>query len=107
MARDKVVEIKCDRCKRVAYVSEGNINENKLEILLTSSKEQELLVQFEDLCDPCLSTVRNHIDQISKEFKGKSPNRTGAEKKGGADAPQSSTPESEESVADFQILEES
>lgn len=34
-----------------------------------------LAVRFEDLCTPCLRTVKNHLEQIGKKLEGMSPDR--------------------------------
>ena len=73
MARKQVVEIQCDRCVRVEHrtVADDDIH-------TTSFKGQmgpEVPTTFEDLCTPCLNTVRSHMEQITKKLTGLSPDR--------------------------------
>jgi hypothetical protein len=42
--------------------------------------EDMLLVQFMDLCTPCLKTVKNHLEAIGKKIDGLSPDRKPGEK---------------------------
>jgi hypothetical protein len=80
-----MVEVQCDRCKRVEYVDEDEAQAVRFVASMgasTSSGEVRVdypnLVEarFDDLCKPCQQTIQKHLLQISKDFKGKSPDRT-------------------------------
>jgi len=66
MARREVVEIICDRCKRVETQSPSSVPDKE-------KVAQELLIDFhgkkvvyEDLCRKCRKTVGNYYDKITK-----------------------------------------
>lgn len=73
MARKQVVEVQCDRCVRVEHRTvEGN------DIHVTAFRGQlghDAPAIFEDLCTPCLNTVRAHMEQACKKLTGLSPDR--------------------------------
>lgn len=85
MAKRQVVEIKCDRCKRIEYIEpdvyiespdlklEFGTKESKVQALNSNkvNMEPEILINFPDLCSSCQNTVRNLIDQIRLEAKKK------------------------------------
>lgn len=74
MARKHVVEIKCDRCTRVENRTMGEGESTPLPASFKAtmgSKE----VSFDDLCTPCWTTVKQHLDAISKKIEGMSPDR--------------------------------
>lgn len=79
MAKQRVVEIQCDRCKRKEYrpVSKEESEVHKVELELDF---RGIKIKFDDLCEPCRNTVGNYIENIKKEPKGKSPERKAKEK---------------------------
>lgn len=91
MARKKRVEVQCDRCERVEYVDESQADNKKLHVTLSSELMGKPIreICYEDLCKVCMRTVLNHLDAISKEIKGKSPDRAKSEgkKEGAGDPP--------------------
>jgi len=76
------VEAKCSRCKRVEFVDPDSAVVS-LAVTMASSLEEKPIreVSFDELCNPCRQTVLNHIDQIAKAFRGKSPKRKRGAKK--------------------------
>ena len=90
MARRQTIEVKCDRCKRIEYVNakSGKSVEADLDIKFRESGTgKKTAVKFDDLCSPCEKTVKNLIDSIVKEIKGKSPDRKSDAKKEGGNSP--------------------
>jgi hypothetical protein len=90
MSRQKVVEIKCDRCSRIEYKKASSNGELKSVSLAANLKgtQDDVSIAFEDLCSPCTKTVANHLSAIIKDFKGKSPDRKSkAKEEGGAPPP--------------------
>lgn len=76
MARKQktVLEIQCDRCtrseERVITESSGELAERAFTGMMFG-----MTVRFDDLCTPCLRTVKNHLEQIGKKLEGVSPDR--------------------------------
>jgi hypothetical protein len=77
MARKQVVEVHCSRCSRVEH-REG-VQEKPAHVLLAKlygdPPEGDVVVQFEDLCSPCLRTVKALLGQMAKQIEGISPDR--------------------------------
>ena len=86
MAKRPVVEVKCGRCARTEYreepVDDGE-EETKDTFFasLQTDASHTMIIQFEDLCTPCVNTVKGHLDQIGKKIEGLSPIRGKREKK--------------------------
>ena len=93
MARKKMIEVKCDRCKRVHYIEEKLDKTIKASLNLefkpsTGGTHDHIKLEFEDLCEPCERTIKNLVENIAKEIKGKSPDRkSGAKEEGAEDGP--------------------
>ena len=62
MARQAVVQIKCDRCKRVV-LQPGTVSANKTEADFTVVFMGKKLL-YQDLCDFCKTTIENVWPQI-------------------------------------------
>jgi hypothetical protein len=83
MARKQVVQIQCDRCTRTETrdITKQDLHapEGKNKVLTFGAQLTDpagpLEVMFEDLCTPCMRTVRNHLEQIGKKMDGPSPDR--------------------------------
>lgn len=107
MTRKQMIEVKCDRCKRIEYVpaSSKETDKAKLELRFRPSgkkprvKEVDLELEFDDLCSPCENTVKNLIESIAREIKGKSPDRSEAKGEGAEDDPSIETGTTQLSVA--------
>lgn len=82
MARKRMIEVQCERCKRVEYVRADAVKSNSVQLNLQfkPAKGGIVKVSFEDLCDPCARTVSNLIQSIARDIKGKSPKRSKAKK---------------------------
>jgi len=67
MARRKVEEIRCDRCKRVEYQDVGAPTYD-LDLMVRSSLEEGPVrqVRFTDLCQRCLQVVLGLADSMSE-----------------------------------------
>jgi hypothetical protein len=87
MARKQVVEVACSRCQRVETVHPAHPDkmvptekpEPTFRAILQGS--EPLVVSFEDLCTPCMRTVRALLEQVGKRIEGMSPDRKAAPKK--------------------------
>ena len=76
MAKRPVVEIRCDRCKRVEYREvKGAQPDEGVTMPILALHFKGMDVTFTDLCTPCDSTVTSLVESIKKELKGKSPKR--------------------------------
>jgi len=79
MARKQVFEVHCSRCTRTEH-REGSAD--KPEKILSAklfgdgTVEGDLEVTFDDLCSPCLKSVRALLAQVGKKIEGLSPART-------------------------------
>lgn len=91
MAQRQVVEIACCRCERKEYrepipdTVEGGTELAKspaLRALLIGENGETVEVFFEDLCTPCINTVKGHLTQIGKKIEGVSPVREKGREKG-------------------------
>ena len=95
MAKLQVTEPRCDRCKRVEYLSEEEVDaKNDHEVVLkivnamAHSLAQPVVLEYQDLCKPCRKTVGRLLEAIAKPINGMSPDRVKTRaKKGGAAAP--------------------
>lgn len=81
MARKQVVEVQCDRCKRIEYQDGKNPTKNETHAQDFEGTFMGQQVKFTDLCNPCKKTVGGYWDKITTELEGKSPER-GAKGKG-------------------------
>lgn len=83
MARRTVVEVQCSRCERKELVeqpdpsttltitaAEGAVSRAFFAVMGDGTK-----VEFEDLCNPCRSAVKSHLEAIGKKIEGVSPER--------------------------------
>ena len=95
MSRKQVVEIACSRCERTEHRAEGDTTKlpTVFKAMLQSDvTAMDMVVAFDDLCTPCLRTVRALLSQIGKHIEGVSPDRgiirgEAAAKKGDAATP--------------------
>ena len=90
MSRKQMIEVKCDRCKRVEYVpiKKEKKEEASLDLEFKPSAggtHGRIKLKFNDLCSPCEKTIKNLIESIAREIKGKSPDRKSDAKKEGDD----------------------
>ena len=76
--RKQVFEVQCSRCTR-KDLRDGDASRtgNILEVKLAADgpKHPELKVAFEDLCEPCLRSVRALLESVGKKIEGLSPDR--------------------------------
>lgn len=80
MAKQQVVEVQCDRCKRKEYRPNAELDAKggpDLHLVLMNGKVD---ITFDDLCEPCKKTVSNYVESIKKVPKGKSPERRARKK---------------------------
>jgi hypothetical protein len=79
MARKSVIEVACARCERVehrASVKDGEASTPPVLLAtLWAEDDSPLKVSFDDLCTPCIRTVRALLEQIGKKIEGVSPDR--------------------------------
>lgn len=80
MARKKVEVVECSRCDRVEHREEMNEQRAYACVLAVQLHPNDLGgsgldVRFEDLCGPCMRTVRALLDQVGKRIEGVSPDR--------------------------------
>jgi hypothetical protein len=68
-----VIEVQCDRCTRTEE-RDGDLSK-EVNLAAFEGRMFGLAVRFEDLCTPCLRTVKNHLEQIGKKLEGVSPDR--------------------------------
>jgi hypothetical protein len=89
MARRKTVEVTCDRCDRIEYRPFEEEKGAPTPFLKAKALllAENIDISFDDLCSPCEKTVKNLLESIAREIKGKSPKRA---KKEGDDAPSQS-----------------
>lgn len=71
MATREVVEIRCDRCKRVEYRDIQEVAAGPLLVLTWSG----VTLTFKDLCEPCIKTIKNYVNKVATALEGKSPDR--------------------------------
>lgn len=82
MARRTVVEIQCSRCERKELVEQPD---PALTVTIAAGEGTSRAffavmgdgtkVEFEDLCSPCRSAVKSHLEAIGKKIEGVSPER--------------------------------
>jgi hypothetical protein len=83
MARRQVVEVQCSRCERTetrefdAAVKEVT---PQFTAKLVVTEGAARTVEFEDLCGPCMRSIRALLDQAGKKIEGVSPDRAAAPK---------------------------
>jgi len=67
MGRRKVVEVRCDRCKKVEYQDPSSAVVS-LSLALRSSLGDAPVreVTFSDLCERCVQVVLNYADKIGE-----------------------------------------
>jgi hypothetical protein len=75
MARKAVVEVQCDRCTRTEHREVSEADKRGNIAFDASMNGVEMHVSFDDLCTPCMKTVKNHLEQIGKKIDGLSPDR--------------------------------
>lgn len=81
MAKRPVIEVQCARCARTEYREVPEAPPTKTAEIAAQTPtffavlEGTFKVGFEDLCSPCVSTVRGHLEQIAKKIEGNSPVR--------------------------------
>lgn len=91
MARRVVVEVQCSRCDRKEFREEPPITKESPSVPMVQPRAAVIelsgtrVVEFEDLCKPCLEAVTTHIEAIGKKIKGLSPERK--KMKDGAEEP--------------------
>ena len=87
--RYPVIEVSCSRCERIEHVP-AHVDADRphdsskfatLEVSLVVGEVTEVSCKLQDLCAPCLRTVRKHLQSIQKPIKGHSPNRSAQPKK--------------------------
>lgn len=71
MATREVVEISCDRCKRVEY-RDAHADTNPPGLTLNW---RDRSIAFTDLCVPCMKTISNYVEKIVTALESKSPDR--------------------------------
>lgn len=96
MARVRVVEVRCDRCKRVEHIPSNDAPSSDGEAkpsVFVAQLGTAAAVRFEDLCGPCTSTIDGYLALIAKKPEKFSPNRKKGEakKKGEPVAPPSTS----------------
>jgi len=74
--RRKVVEIQCSRCERQEFVEESAASHDRSFKAVFGGA----VVEYEDLCTPCLNTVKNSLELIAKKIEGVSPARKAGKK---------------------------
>ena len=73
MARRKVEEVRCDRCKKVEYQDEGADTFAMVLSVRSSLKKEDIRrVEFDDLCSRCLQIVLNYVDKIDEVSRSSS-----------------------------------
>jgi ribosomal protein L44E len=95
VAKQQVVEVQCDRCKRKEYKPSTELDAKGGPDLHLAFLNGEVDVTFEDLCASCKKAVSNYVESIKKKQKGKSPERGAKEKppgKGGSSSQDSGAP---------------
>lgn len=88
MAKRAVVEIECGRCARKEYrdaptSTMEEVPSFKASLVLSGPQDvgrASMQIVFEDLCTPCMNTVKGHLSQIAKKIEGVSPVRQKKEK---------------------------
>lgn len=70
MARVVVVQVKCDRCRKVEHKTPDK-NESTEPVFLGAFKGTT--IEFQDLCSGCEEVVAMHWAEITKEMKKASP----------------------------------
>jgi Na+-translocating ferredoxin:NAD+ oxidoreductase RNF subunit RnfB len=68
MARREIIEVTCDRCKKIKTMPKDLVtNDNELVVTMYRfDKKKTIQVVFEDLCTSCRDTVTNYIDRALK-----------------------------------------
>lgn len=92
MARRQVIEVECSRCDR-KELRDANVGQVVMHNGPPPEPPKALIVRvgdgtkidFDDLCDPCMSAVKGHLESIGKKIVGLSP----ARKKDEVEAPSS------------------
>jgi len=77
MGRQAVVQVSCDRCKRVEHrpFSEGAEPAKGKAHFMFSGIYKGKRVEFEDLCTGCEAILDNHWEGMARQLKKKSPIR--------------------------------
>lgn len=96
MAQRPVVEVQCARCDRKEYreppppdpiTLQDEEHRTPAFVATLYLNGEYTVVRFDDLCTPCVSTIKGHLVQIGKKIEGVSPVR---EKKNGTVAKEKS-----------------
>jgi hypothetical protein len=66
MARRKVEELVCDRCKRVELLDIGTTKQSPGPILTFVMEDKKL--EYTDLCSKCYATCQNYYKQMAKIY---------------------------------------
>lgn len=92
MARQQVVEVRCDRCGRQEYRGQGDdaVERTDPELLIRVAGSPAII--YQDLCGPCAQAVRGYVESIVKGLKHKSPVRQAKKKVEKAEAPDKPVP---------------
>lgn len=87
MAQRQVVEVQCNRCERKEYreppqdmTPTGEFKRPAFDSMIIDEKGEATMQKFDDLCTPCLNTIKGHLAQIAKKIEGVSPMRGKREK---------------------------
>lgn len=80
MARRHVIEVDCSRCDRKELrEATGPVSSmsgpTELPKALVVRVGDGTKIDFDDLCDPCMSAVKGHLESIGKKITGLSPAR--------------------------------
>jgi hypothetical protein len=99
--RKDVVEIQCCRCDRKEYreppppdpMTKENEEERMPAFSATIVDETGAVrpLKFDDLCSPCVNTIKGHLAQIAKKIEGVSPMREKKKEKKPAPTPEVKT----------------
>lgn len=78
MGRKVVVELKCDRCRKVEHVEEKPNTEATAKGPIFSCTFLGKTTTYEDLCTGCKEVVATHVADIIRDMKKVTPRRTNA-----------------------------
>ena len=71
MGRRSVVEVRCERCKRVEYQSPASPQVSFVLLLSSGPEDAPPLrhIKYEDLCDRCTQILINYTDKLDLASK--------------------------------------
>lgn len=78
MGRKVVVELKCDRCRKVEHVATQPGEENLKDVSAFSCSFMGKTVMYSDLCTGCKEVIATHVADITRDMKKVTPRRTNA-----------------------------